>query len=212
MKALEAVGFEGCMDDQTHRMYLPTALPLITMGETLFDTSIDFEKLANEYFEGAFGEDGALVREYLDAMTPLMSPANVRVGGKPGIEEETVVERADGRRSWLYNPEAKRKASEVPTLIDSFLPTIEKNIANATDISRLDSWRYLLYHANICRYHAKIIELGAGGDIDGAREIFSELREYLSEHELEFHNVFDLFLYLRFWSTKLEIKMPKYYE
>ena len=212
MKALDAVGFEGCMDDQTHRMYLPTALPLITMGETLFDTSIDFEKLANEYFEGAFGEDGALVREYLEAMTPLMSPANVRVGGKPGLEEETIVECDDGKRSWLYNPEAKRKASEAPALIDSFLPTIEKNIANATDVSRLDSWRYLAYHADICRYHARIIEAGAGGDIDRAREIFSELREYLSEHELEFHNVFDLFLYLRFWSTKLEIKMPKYYE
>ena len=86
------------------------------------------------------------------------------------------------------------------------------NIATATDPSRLDSWRYLIYHADICRYHARIIELGAGGDIDGARAVFYELQAYLSEHELEIHNVFDLFLYLRFWSVKLEIKMPKYFE
>ncbi len=212
MKALEDVGFEGCMDDQTHRMYLPTALPLITMGETLFDTSIDFDKLADEYFEGAFGDDGALVRKYLEAMTPLMSPANVRVGGKPGVEEETIVERDDGKRSWLYNPEAVESARQVPALIDGFMPTIELNVATATDNARLWSWKYLIYHAKLCRYHARIIEKGGNGDIEGARAVFDELREYLSEHELEIHNVFDLFLYLRFWSQKLEIKMPKYFE
>lgn len=212
MKALDTVGFEGCMDDQTHRMYLPTALPLITMGETLFDTSIDFDKLANEYFDGAFGKDGSLVREYLEAMTPLMSPANVRIGGTPGVEEETIVEKDEGKRSWLNNPEAVKKAKQVPALIDSFMPVIEKNIAEATDMAQLDSWRYLVYHAVLCRYHARIIEAGGSGDIESARALFSELREYLSEHETEIHNVFDLFLYLRFWSQKLDIKMPKYFE
>ena len=212
MKTLGSISFEGCMSDQTHRTYLPTALPMITMGETLYDHATDFEKLANEYFEGAFGKDGAKVRAYLEGLTPLLSPSNFRVGGKGGAEEAGLGNMSPKKRSWRDNPLVAENAAKAPAHLDSFLPTIEENIKAEPDAARRQSWIYLRYHTEICRYHAEILRLGALGDISAARAKFNELRDYLSENELEFHKVFDLFLYLRAWSQKLEIAMPGYFD
>jgi hypothetical protein len=212
MPTLDSISFEGCMSDQTHRMYMPTALPLITMGETLYDHSTDFDKLADEYFDGAFGKDGAKVRAYLEKLTPLFSPSNFRVGGKGGAEEAGIGNMSPNKRSWRNNPLVAERAAKIPDILDSFLPVIEKNIKSEPNAARRQSWIYLRYHTEICRYHAEILRLGALGNIDEAREKFNTLRDYLSQNELEIHRVFDLFLYLRAWSQNLEIAMPGYYD
>ena len=116
------------------------------------------------------------------------------------------------KRSWRNNPLVAENAAKAPAHLDSFLPTIEENIKAEPNAARRQSWIYLRYHTEICRYHAEILRLGALGDISAARAKFNELRDYLSENELEFHKVFDLFLYLRAWSQKLEIAMPGYFD
>ena len=212
MKALSSVDFNGCMSDQTHRMYMPTSLPLVTMGNTLLDTDTDFEKLTNNYFLGAFGDEGARVREYLEEMSTLLSPANFRVGGKGGIEEEGVGFTDTTARPWKNNPFVLERAKKLPALLDGFMPVIDNNVKTAEEPARRESWRYLKIHSEICRYHGRILEAGASGDLDKAKEIFAELRDFLSDRELEYHRVFDLFLYLRAISQKIGVGMPGYYD
>lgn len=212
MKALSEVAFNGCMSDQTHRMYMPTSLPLITMGNTLFDRDTDFEKLSLNYFLGAFGEDGERVREYLNEMSVLLSPANFRVGGKGGVEEEGVGFTDTLSRPFVSNPYVKERAEKIPALLDSFLPTIKQNIIDATDPARRQSWMYLEIHSEIVRYHGRILSLAAEGNLEGAREVFAKLRDFLSERELEYHKVFDLFLYTRAIAQKIGVSLPRYYD
>ena len=212
MKALSSVDFNGCMSDQTHRMYMPTALPLVLMGKTLFDTDTDYEKTANEYFFGAFGEGGTLVREYLEKLSVLLSPSNFRVGGKGGIEEEAVGFTDTASKPWKNNPFVRERAEKIPALLDEFLPVIDENIKSAEEPARRESFMYLKIHSEICRYHGKILEAGAEGDMNRAGEIFAQLRDFLSEHEMEYHKVFDLFLYLRAVSQKIGVRMPGYYD
>ena len=212
MKALSDVSFNGCISDQTHRMYMPTALPLITMGKTLFDKTTDFDALKRDYFDHAFGKDGGAVMEYLDRLSPLLSPSNFRVGGKGGIEEDGVGFVESRFRPWVNNPEVAARADEIPALLDGFMPTIERNISDSTDPSQRLSWMYLWHHSPICRYHGRILKAGAMGDLDGAKEIFTEMRDYISEHELEFHNAFDFFLYLRAVAQKIGAPLPGYFD
>lgn len=212
MKALTEVAFNGCISDQTHRMYMPTALPLITMGNTLFDKSCDFETLKKDYFTAAFGKDGEKVNEYLDKLSVLLSPSNFRVGGNGGIEEEGVGFVEARLRPWINNPKVAERADKIPTLLDEFMPTIKRNIIDATDAAQRLSWIYLAHHSPIVRYHGKILKAGAMGDMDIARKIFSEMRDYISKHEFEFHNAFDLFLYLRAVAQKIGVEMPGYYD
>ena len=212
MKALTDVNFNGCISDQTHRMYMPTGLPLITMGNTLFDKSTDFETLKNEHFAASFGNDATLAKDFLDKLSVLLSPANFRVGGKGGIEEEGVGFGDSTKAPWVKNPYVAERASKIPALIEEFAPTVKQNIIDAIDPAQRLSWMYLDEFLPIARYHGAILKAGGEGNMDKAREIFAEMRDYISENELKFHNVFDLFLYLRAVSQKIGVRMPAYYD
>lgn len=207
MKDLELVGFEGCMSDQTHRMYMPTALPLITMAETLFDSSVEFDAMADQYFMGAFGEDGKLCREYLEKLSVLLCPSNFRVGGESGVEEAGLGDMETQKKCWLYNAEVAEKAAQIPEVLEDFIEVIDKNISLSIEPARLLSWRYMKYHSKICGYFAAILLAGATGGIEKAVEAYYPLEEYITEHELEFHNAFDVMLYLR--TLKLKLSLPQ---
>lgn len=212
MRDLAEVGFEGCMNDQTHRMYMPTSLPLITMGETLFDRNLDYNKLVENYFDGAFGKDGNLCRMYLEKLSELLCPSNFRVGGRSGVEEAGLGDIETQAMCWMNNKMVAEKAAKIPAHLADFLPVIEKNIALATDPARILSWRYLRYHSVICDYFAELLLAGAKGKMKDAQQKYYQLEEYLSEHELEFHNAFDAFLYMRALRLKLGMELVKYFD
>lgn len=212
MKQIKNILFNGCMNDQTHRMYMPTSLPLIAMGETLFDNNIDFDTMANTYFEGAFGTDGNKCRSYLETLSDLFCPSNLRVASDSGQEEAGLGDNATMKKCWRNNPEVAKKLSKIPQHIDEFLPVIEKNIATSFDNARRLSWVYLKYHSKICKKLSYVLFEGASGNMEIAKELFEELRDWMSEHEMEYHNAFDFYLFMRSISFKLQINMPGYFD
>ena len=212
MHALETLNFQGVLSDKTHRMYMPTSLPMIMMGETMFDKNLDYEARTVEYFEGAFGKDGTLCRQYLEKLTDLLSPSNFRVDANLGIEEIGIGLAVTKKRTWVNNPEVAEKARKIPAHLAEFMPTIKDNIAYATDPARLLSWRYLEYHSAICLRFSEILLAGAENDMERAKEKFKVLEEYLSVHELEFHYGFDVFLFLRYIRRKLGLPAVPYYD
>jgi len=211
MRALNSVAFQGCMSDQTHRMYLPTSLPLTMMGETLFDTDLDYEAFCDDYFMTAYGDDGLKVREYLETLSDLFCPGNVRNGGANGVEEEGLDTKMRMPRTWTDNPEVAEKTAKIPAVLEAFRPIIEKNMSDE-DHCRRQSWVYLLYHLRICEYQWQIIHAGASGDPDTAKRVLDLLERYLSKIEPAVHNAFDLFLFVRFMRSKLRIGSVPYYD
>jgi hypothetical protein len=212
MKSLEVVGFDGIMTDKTHRSYMPTALPLIMMGHTLFDHRLDFERCVSEYFEGAFGNDGGKCREYLERLSSLLCASSFRISGNLDIDGAGVGQAFSDKATWRNNPTVASRALEIPGVVDEFLPIIEDNIAYADDNSRLYSWLYLSYHAEIVKLFSKVLYAGASGDMDKAREEYKAIEDYIAKNELSFHRVFDGFLYLRYLRQKLEIPPFPYYD
>jgi len=212
MKSLKGISFNGCMSDQTDRMALPTALPRVLMGETLFDSAVDFDSLTDGYFAGAFGEDGALCRRYLETLSDLLCPSNQRIGSTSGVEEAAFGDEETMKQCWINNPAVAEKAARIPAHIEAFLPVIEKNISSASDNAQRLSWIYLKQHASICQHLAGILLAGAQNDMDKARALFKEMQEYLSEHEMEYHPVFDMYLFLRSVAFKVRQTMPHFFD
>lgn len=212
MKNLENVNFQGCMTDKTHRNYMPTALPMIMMGKTLFDKNLDYEKEVKDYFEGAFGKDAEATREYLEELTNLLSTSNFRVDAELDIDELGIGQAVTKKMSWKNNPEVAERARKIPAHIGAFLPTIESNIANATTNAQMDSWVTLSYHAKICELFSYVLLRGAEGDIKAAQAAYFELEKYVGEHELEFHRTFDGFLFLRSLRRKIGLPAVPYYD
>lgn len=212
MHRLSRMPVDGSMSDQTARLAMPTSLPMVMMGETLFDLNVDFEKVTSDYFKGAFGTDGARCRAYLEKLSELFCVQNLRVAKAEGLDDEGIYALPPEKRSWQDNPDVAAKLAQIPAYIDAFLPVIEHNIKAVTEESVRLSWIYLRYHAEICRLMADIYHCGAAGDMEGAVARFPLLQDYVSRHELDFHRALDLFLLLRNVSQKLGIKMPAYYD
>jgi len=212
MRSLTEVNLQGCINDQTHRMYLPTSLPLLMMGETLFDRDLDFEAYTNDYFQAAFGEDGDLVRAYLETLSDLFCPANVRKTGGNGVEDQGIANAEDMlHANFINNPYVAEKTAKIPAVLESFRPVIKAHMSMENRARRL-SWIYLDYHARICEYLWKIYNLGAQNKVEEAKEVLEKLEIEVSIMEPDIHNAFDLFLFIKTIRAKLGVKMVKYYD
>ena len=209
MRRLSHMPVNGSMSDQTARLAMPTSLPMVMMGETLFDLNADYERVVGDYFAGAFGKDGARCRTYLEELSRLFCVKNLRVTNLQGIEDEGIFALPPEKRPWHHNPDAAESFARIPAHIDAFLPVIEHNIKAETDEARRLSWIYLRYHAEICRLMADIYHSGAAGDMDGAVARFDAFWDYVSKTELDTHRALDLFLILKNVADKLGINMPK---
>ncbi len=211
MKLLSALPADGSMSDQSARMAMPTSLPMVMMAETLFDRNVEYEAVVRDYFDGAYGAEGARCRAYLEKMSELFCVKNLRVNVSESIDDEGVNMVAAEDISWKNNPYVAEKLAAIPAHIDAFLPVIEENIKKSTEESRRLSWIYLRYHAEICRISAEMYHCGAKGDMDAAREKFNVLWDYVSRHEMDTHRALDLFLILRHVAAVVGVEMPKYF-
>ena len=207
MKGLEKVAFQGCMNDQTHRMYLPTSLPLLLMGETLFDKNLDFEAYTNDYFAAAFGADGAAVRDYLETLSEYFCPANLRGSAKNNVED-TGINSRENKAPIHGNAWVAEQLAKIPAVLEDFAPVIARNMAHP-NAARRRSWVYLYYHAEICKYLADIYRLASLDEMDKAREVLDKMEIYLSRVEMDIHEGFDLFLFDRFVRGVLRVKSVK---
>jgi hypothetical protein len=73
IKGLRQLGLGGLVSCQVQRAFFPNGLAMYTMGHTLFNRDLAFERLAEEYFAAAYGEHAALAWEYLEGISRLMS-------------------------------------------------------------------------------------------------------------------------------------------
>ena len=177
------------------------------MGETLFDKDLDFEAYTNDYFAAAFGADGAAVRDYLETLCQYFCPANLRGSAKNSVED-TGINSSENKGPIHGNAWAAEQFAKIPDVLENFAPVIARNMAHP-DAARRRSWEYMYYHAEICRYLARIYGLAAKNEMDAAREVLSAMQIYLADVEMHIHEGFDLFLFDRFVRGVLRVKSVK---
>ena len=210
MRLLKDVSFQGCMSDQTHRNFMPTALPMLVMGETLFDTALDLEAYTNDYFAAAFGEDGALCRTYLETLSKLFCPANLR-GSSKHLAQDAGLNTLENKKPFQNNPWVATQFAQLPAVLEEFLPVIRRNLSLENAAQRL-SWQYLEQHAHICQRLAKLLLLGAQGKMDEGRAALEELEIHLSREEMRTHRVLDMFLLVQYLRGMFGVKRIRAYQ
>jgi len=176
MKGLRAIGLNGFVSCQVQRVFLPTGLAMTAMGRTLWNAALEFEDVARDYFQSAFGADADACRDYLTKLSELFDPPYLR-GEKEGADAQ-----------------AAEKLAEAPGVVESFRPIIERNMA-APDPCHAKSWRYLAHHAALTTGLAGALAAKARGDADEARALWQDVRQMAWEREAELHPVFDAWLF-----------------
>lgn len=66
IRAYKANGFLGIVEDCSQRSFFPNGLSFYVYGMSLFDQSLTFEEIADDYLRHAYGESAAVVRKYLE--------------------------------------------------------------------------------------------------------------------------------------------------
>lgn len=218
MRALRDIDFQGCMSDQTHRCYLPTALPMLVMAQTLFDRGTDFNAFAEDYFRSAFGEDGGLVRAWLEEVTALLHPSLLRLetaeesaDAASDLETQGLALRGREAGTWVGDDGLAADLEKVPALADGFRPVIGAHLHLENPV-QARSWAYLAYYADIVSGMSRVFRAGAEGDLGKARVLLPELEDLLSASEMQIHNVFDRYLFGSWVHVKLKVPNYPYYD
>lgn len=182
VRRLSRIGLNGFISCQTQRAFFPTGLGMYAMAAALWSPAREYADVEQEYFEAAFGGDWKAARGYLYELSELFDPEYLRGDrrardGTPNIKCE--------------EPPAFAKIADV---IAGFRPVISGH-ADADDVVRQASWRFLAHHADICEPLAAAYEARERGDEEAALEHWERAARIAWEREPELHTVFDVYLF-----------------
>jgi len=177
IRSNHANGFNGLVSCQLQRAFFPGGLGVYLMGRTLWDESLDFEALVEEYFFASLGKDGRRAREFLEELGRLLDwprLGEITPGKGPS--------RAD----------LPRKVSE---MLRRFQPVIERNLSLA-DACQARSWEYLRWYAQIVPGLARVIAARwAGNQTEAARE-WARLKQFVQEQEDTLQPALDVYSFV----------------
>lgn len=194
IRHLRETGLEGTMDDKTQRSYFPTGLPMAVYCEGLFDSALDFDDFADRYFEKAFGSQGHKVRQYLEEITNLFDPSELRVL-ESILQQDTgtgLIEKP--KRKFENNPESEARFRKIAPAVEAFRKEVLSQ-ASPEDPCHQESYRILTYHAEYCTRLGEIMIAMAQGDREKANAVFSQMVDHFSLAEDEIQPYFDLYLF-----------------
>jgi hypothetical protein len=179
IKLLKAIGLDGFMSCQVQRSFFPTGLGMMVMCRTLWNERATFEEIASDYFQSAFGDDGALCQAYLEQLSALFDPPYLR-GEKPQVSGESA-----------------ECFARIPGVVRSFRPVIERNVAAAADACRATSWRYMQVHADLCIRMAGVLEARARGDKERSLALWQGVVELVQRSEMAVQPALDVYEFIQ---------------
>ncbi len=183
IKKLRRLGLNGYISCQELRVMHPNGLPNYVMGKTLFDNTLSFEELLQEYYAAAYGEDWQMVREYLEGMSKLCSCDYVN--GK-GPRRNPVI--ADNMRQLCV-----------------WCKEWEGRIQGRTG----RHWEVLVHHNKHIRLLAEALALFASGDEEGASKVWEEMRRYVCLAEEKFQAELDVYRMINITRDYTGIRQPE---
>ena len=169
----------GVIEDGSQRCFFPTGLAFYTYARTLFDASLSFEEIAEDYFSTAFGEDWKSFYDYL-----------LRLGNAVGHEYLSGDANKGTGRSDIYNPDKVESLKTVRTITEEGRRLIAEHY-NSEYRVRTVSVRLLEFHAKFVELLADVLILKAVGKDDEAKKQFAAMADECGKHELEFERWYD---------------------
>jgi hypothetical protein len=175
VKRLKDIGLNGYMSCQLQRIFFPTGLPMVVLGQTLWNDCLELQAISDDYYQAAFGSDGTLVARYLAKLSTLFCPPYLR-GEKPMVDAEVAAGLA-----------------EINQHVQSFLPVIQAHLKTGVG-AQARSWEYLAPHGEYCQKLAGALLARANGDQKTATAGWQEVVKFLWANEPVLQPAFDVFL------------------
>lgn len=173
VKQLRALGLDGYVSCQELRSGLPNFFPNYVLGRTLMDEGADVNRLMEEYFSAAYGEDWPEVSDYLFRLSTLSSTDYVN--GKGPRRDDAFAQRMDTVREVCLG----------------FSSTLERHRRDTGWENPF--WAALDFHRDYVRRLARSLRALALGDDEKAAQRRREFQQFICEHEPDFQSWLDVY-------------------
>ncbi len=183
IRGYKANGLNGLIEDGSQRSFFPNGFGYYVYGSTMFDTSVDFEALKEDYFSHAYGEDWKEVVAFLEKLGKTLDFRYMN-GQLPVIDEE---------KGAYYHPELVENLRKIGEIVDEFAPFIEAHKImpmRAQTISIRILRRYLEY----CKGISQVLILKAVGAGVEAQEAYYKFMDEFGKYEIEIEPYYDQFM------------------
>jgi len=179
IKGYRANGFGGTIEDGSQRSFFPNGFAFYVYGATLFDTSLDFEQIKEDYFSHAYGEDWREVVAFLEGLGNLFNHQYLdgSLSANPAI----------GR---FYNPKLAQNLRKVPAFVDAF-ETFVKAHKNMPKRVQTVSMRLLFRYLEYCKRVSEIFAVKCFGATDEAENLYKKFLNDFGKYELEMQLYYD---------------------
>ena len=178
VKLYENNGIDGIIECGTQRCFFPGGLQFYSYARTLFDTTLEYREIEEDYFSHAFGEDWRLFRDYFERLEDAM-PFDF-------FSRDEARKRPEGH----FSPEAAEKCSKIREITKEGRELIHSHLG-ADSIVEMRALRLLERHADFCDLISDWMATKARGDKNAADELYAVARDSFGKYEAEIERYFD---------------------
>ncbi len=175
----KAEGYAGVLEDGSQRSYFPTGFPFYLYSRILFDTSLTYEQIRDEYFSAAFGEDYKEFYGYLEGIRDVFDMRYL--AGELSANEKI------GK---YYNPAFAEQLKEAEAVCEKGEAAVKAHYDMPCRVQTL-SVRLMERHIHYCRLLAKALSFKAVAKDEAAREAFKELWDTFNFYEMDMETYYD---------------------
>lgn len=195
VRAYKKYDVNGIIQDGSQRSFFPTGLAFYVYARTMYDDTLTYDELAEDYFRCAFGEDWKAFYNYLEKVEDAFDFHYME--GQRSIDKE---------RSNYYNPDHVASLETVRSITAEGRKLIAEHYSKPYRVQTV-SVRLLELHALFCELLADAMIQKAQGEDDKAMELFNVMKAEMGKLECYFQTCYDHGL--AFYSLETVFKQKK---
>ena len=174
-----ANGFMGIIEDGSQRSFFPNGFAFYVYAATLFDTTLSFDALVEDYFSHAYGEDWREVVAFLERVEKILTPNYLN--GKCST---------DALRGAYYCPDIANACKELAAASEEFGVFVKAH-RQMPKRAQTVAYKLLHYYLLYLKGVAYPISLKAVGEHAKARDALTEFFNDFGRYELEIERWYD---------------------
>ena len=175
------IGASGTITDGSMKSFFPNGFADYIYAESLLNKDVDYDKEFAEYYEGLYGADWQIVKDYLQNISDCFNFAYMQ--GTLSLDKE---------KGPFYNPQRLEPLSKVKAITEEMDKVIAEHMLMPTR-PQTNAWRILRRHTEYCRSLAEIMKEKCQGHDQKAKDMTEEFfYDFTTKYDFELEKYVDM--------------------
>ena len=177
----EFIGASGTITDGSMKSFFPNGFADYIYAESLLNKDLDYDKEFAAYYEGLYGADWQIVKDYLQNISDCFNFAYMQ--GTLSTDRE---------KGLFYNPDRLPHLEKVKGITEEMDKVIAEHMLMPTR-PQTNAWRILRRHTEYCRGLAEVMKEKCQGHDQKAKDMAEEfLYDFTTKYDFELEKYVDM--------------------